>query len=122
MLLFYLDKYDSSNAILNRSKILRTVCNEYKDILNVEYDKANGGKVTEERRLYSNNLSFTFCGTDLGHYYVLAKQLFQDIINAYKISSLDTLNPCEAKKIHDLTTRSFMADNIFRTLILQKQA
>ena len=47
--------YNTSRAMLNRVNIIKNVCNEYRDILNVEYSIGNHGNSTDSQRLYSNN-------------------------------------------------------------------
>ena len=72
--------YDSSRAVLNRVNIMKNVCNEYRDILNVEYSIGNHGNSTEIQRLYSNNLSLTFCSTELGKNSRRVHEWFQEFI------------------------------------------
>ena len=72
--------YDSSRAMLNRVNIMKNVCNEYRDILNVEYSIGNHGNSTEIQRLYSNNLSLTFCSTELGKNSRRVHEWFQEFI------------------------------------------
>ena len=72
--------YDSSRAMLNRVNIIKNVCNEYRDILNVEYAIGNHGNSTESQRLYSNNLSLTFCATELGENSHRIHEWFQEFV------------------------------------------
>ena len=76
-----LDKnYNTSRAMLNRVNIIKNVCNEYRDILNVEYSIGNHGNYTDSQRLYSNNLNLTFCATELGENSHRIHEWFQEFV------------------------------------------
>ena len=72
--------YDTSRAMLNRVNIIKNVCNEYRDILNVEYSIGNHGNSTDSQRLYSNNLNLTFCATELGENSHRVHEWFQEFV------------------------------------------
>ena len=72
--------YDTSRAMLNRVNIIKNVCNEYRDILNVEYSIGNHGNSTDSHRLYSNNLNLTFCATELGENSYRIHEWFQEFV------------------------------------------
>ena len=72
--------YNTSRAMLNRVNIIKNVCNEYRDILNVEYSIGNHGNSTDSQRLYSNNLNLTFCATELGENSHRIHEWFQEFV------------------------------------------